>query len=88
MLKDRFNKIIDLTRLNNAYKAVFSSPDGDLVLKHLMKTFHVYRPTFSSSATDTAFKEGQRHVVLSVLRFVCKDQEQLKKYIEETITDE
>lgn len=87
-LLDRFKQLADISRLNDAYKAVFNTPDGDLVLKHLMKTFHVYRPSFSSDANVTAFKEGQRHVVLSILRFVCRDKEQLKKYMEEGIKDE
>jgi hypothetical protein len=53
-----------------------------------MKSFHVYRPTFSSDAAEAAFKEGQRHVVLSILRFICRDPEKLKKQLEEVIADE
>jgi hypothetical protein len=87
-LKDRFKQVADTVRLNDAYRATFHTPDGDLVLRHLMKSFHVYRPTFSSNAAEAAFKEGQRHVVLSILRFICRDPEQLKKQLEEVITDE
>jgi hypothetical protein len=88
ILKDRFQQVADTMRLNDAYKAVFKTPDGDLVLRHLMKSFHVYRPTFSSNAADAAFKEGQRHVVLSILRFICRDANQIKKQLEEVIADE
>jgi hypothetical protein len=87
-LLDRFSRIADISRLNDAYKATFTSPDGDLVLKHLMKTFNVYKPTFTTDPATTAFREGQRHVVLSILRFVCRDKEQIKKYIEEGLTNE
>ena len=66
-LLDRFSRIADISRLNDAYKATFTSPDGDLVLKHLMKAFNVYKPTFTTDPATTAFREGQRHVVLSLL---------------------
>lgn len=71
-----------ITRIHDSYKAVFDSPDGQRVMKHLCKHFNVTNPKFSTDPYLTAFKEGQRHVVMSILKYVNKDQSVLINQIE------
>jgi len=82
-----FSDILKDRRLTHeSYRRIFASPDGQIVLKHLMKKFNVASPTFVNGDTHaTAFREGQRHVVLSILKFVNKD---INQEIQEQIEDE
>lgn len=67
-----------------AYKQIFGSPTGQKVLHDLMKTHYVMASTFTSEAThETAFKEGERAVVLRILKLTQIDLSQMQKYIEE-----
>lgn len=76
-------------RLHDSYQSVFDTPSGEVVLHHLMKLFHVTTPTFTHGDSHaSAFKEGQRHVVLSILRYVNKDHDQILKQINQYNVDE
>lgn len=46
-----------------AYKKVFGSPEGKIVLYHMMSRYHVL-----NQHNGDALKEGQRSVVLDVLK--------------------
>lgn len=50
--------------LKSAYKRILDSDDGEVVLRDLEHRFHFHASTYSSEATDTAYREGQRTVVL------------------------
>ena len=52
--------------LRNAYKLLFDTDDGKVVLEDLQRRFHIHGSTFSSEPTDTAYREGQRTVVLFI----------------------
>jgi hypothetical protein len=49
------------------YARVFSSPDGRLVLEDLRKSFGDRTSFVAGDPYAAAFKEGSRHVFLSVL---------------------
>ena len=50
------------------YETVFSTKVGGRVLADLMATFHMGRSShMSGDACETAFREGERHVVLHIL---------------------
>lgn len=50
------------------YETVFSSEAGQRVLADLMASFHMGRSSHTSGDShETAFREGERHVVLHVL---------------------
>lgn len=56
------------------YKELFSLPQGQTVLRHLIKTYHVLKPSFvPGDPNGTAYQEGQRSVVLSIMRWAGKD---------------
>lgn len=82
-----FSRLLKDRKLTHeSYRRAFCSPDGQIVLRHLMKKFNVASPTFVNGDTHaTAFREGQRHVVLSILKFINKD---INQEIEEQINDE
>lgn len=73
----------DLIRLNELYRATFESPTGEEVLKHLVQKAKVLDPIPVGDPIQSAFFEGQRHLVLSILRFINKDMSYLTKLIEE-----
>lgn len=52
--------------LRAAYKTLFDSSDGQTVLEDLERRFHIHGSVFSTEATDTAYREGQRTVVLFI----------------------
>ena len=56
--------------LRATYRALFNTDDGQEVLKDLQIRFHIHRPVFSTDAAETAFRDGQRSVVLMVQSFL------------------
>jgi hypothetical protein len=75
--------------LHKDYETVFKSPAGINVLNHLAKKFNISSPTYTQGDTHmTAFREGQRHVVLTILKFVNKDSNQLLQQTKDIIEDE
>lgn len=66
-----------------AYQAVFRSPNGEIVLKDLMKIHHVLSNTFNGDANQTIFKEGERNVVLRILSLLNMDAANLLERIEQ-----
>ncbi len=56
----------DPEELRAAYKMLFESNDGQIVLDDLERRFHVFSSVFSTESTDTAYREGQRTVVLFI----------------------
>tara|TARA_B110000503_G_C7061245_1_gene376738 strand:- start:15 stop:227 length:213 start_codon:yes stop_codon:yes gene_type:complete len=48
------------------YNRVFTSEDGIQLLEDIKKRCNVYTTSFSPDAHETAFREGQRSVVLFI----------------------
>ncbi len=70
-----------------AYKAVFTGPEGEMVLQDLMRTHWVGNTTFDEgNPRKTIFREGERNVVLRILTLLQIDlkeyQERIKSYEE------
>lgn len=74
-MDDPFKAIENRARLQEMYRRVFESPEGREVLTHLGKVAGVCETSFSVGTTDreTCFKEGKRHLILSVIRFIERD---------------
>lgn len=70
----------DLVR---AYKNTFSTDEGKMVLHNLMKTFHVLNSTMDANPNEVMFKEGERSVVLRILRTIGTDPNELEKILNE-----
>jgi|TARA_S200002703_G_C3696630_1_gene213943 hypothetical protein len=56
----------DIRAIREAYQLVFNTEDGQTVLEDLKKRFHIHGTVFSTEPTDTAYREGQRTVVLFI----------------------
>lgn len=68
-----YDKIINTFnyKKSDAYKAVFSTPEGKEVLKDLIEFCHVNDPTHVIGDThQTAYREGERRVALRILGFL------------------
>lgn len=73
----RFNKVA-------SYKQIFNSEAGKRVLEDMMTTHWVLSSTYSGEDThEAAFKEGERAVVIRILKLIQLDLAQMQKYIEE-----
>jgi len=68
----------DVRAIRDAYQLVFNSEDGQKVLEDLKKRFHIHGTVFSTEPTDTAYREGQRTVVLFIQSMLL-DWDQLLK---------
>lgn len=64
------------------YKRVFSGEDGSKVLQDLMANHYMAGTTLTSDSHITAFNEGQRNVVLRILKLVKEDIGAIEKRIE------
>lgn len=52
--------------LKATYKSVFESDDGKQVLEDMEKRFGLFRTSYVPDSNETAFREGQRDVVLFI----------------------
>ncbi|RMF55083.1 hypothetical protein D6745_03210 [Candidatus Woesearchaeota archaeon] len=68
--------------LIQAYKTVFSSPEGKKVLSHLMRSHGFYSTSFvEGDMFATAFNEGGRNVVMQILKKININLDELEKQI-------
>ena len=56
--------------LRAAYKFILKSNDGDVIMEDLQLRFHIHAPLFSADPYETAFRDGQRSVVLFMLNML------------------
>lgn len=72
-------------RVAQAYQAVFESPQGEVVLAHLAKNCHVFEPVaVQGDPYMTYMRDGERRVVLSILRMLDYDASKLQQLMENT----
>ena len=69
--------------LKGFYKRTFETDDGQKVLEHMEVRFYLNTSTYSSEATDTAYREGQRTVVLFIKNMLTEWDQRLKDQINE-----
>jgi hypothetical protein len=81
----RVRKVVsDKASLHDAYRSVFENPKGRMVLKHLCREGHVLSSTFvAGDPYQSALNEGERRIVLSILKFINKNPDELLRQIEE-----
>ncbi len=61
------------------YRELFSTDFGKEVLHDLCKSCHVYHSTFDNNPQEMAYREGERSVVLRILRTINIDPLELDK---------
>ena len=67
--------------LRAAYKLILKSKDGERVLADLEARYHINGSTFSVDPCETAYREGQRTVVL-FLKSMLKDKPKREDMVE------
>lgn len=65
-----------------AYKQVFKSQQGEIILHDLMKSFSILKPVNVENAQKAAYQEGQRSVVLAIMALMEYDEAALAREIE------
>ena len=83
-------KLKDMLALRSSYRRVFDQSDSaQRVLRHLCKVGFVGRTTFvHGDSHQTARNEGMREIVVSILRFIHRDDDALRKQIEQAYEQE
>lgn len=77
--RDQFDKL----ELARAYRDVFTTPQGQIVLKHLITVCGVLTPTYvRGDSHETAHNEGRRDVVVGILRMLNTDPDALSNMLE------
>lgn len=69
--------------LTQAYQSVFSSPEGKMVLYDLIDEHGVLGNVMSPDARETAYRDGQRMVVLRIIDTLRMDWSQLEHLLDE-----
>ena len=60
-------RALQIDKNNQLFRVLFTSPDGEAVLRDLMMKFYKYSSHVPGDSHTTAFKEGQRQVVIYIL---------------------
>ena len=61
---------MNIEDLRAAYKLLLNTDDGLEIMEDLELRFHVRSPVFSDNPYETAFRDGQRSVVLYLQNMV------------------
>lgn len=77
------NRQKEKNNISYAYKRLFSTEDGQIVLKDLMRAGHFDQPSFDADPYLTAFNEGERHLLLRIIRTINSDPEKLLQLIKD-----
>lgn len=64
-----------------AYKRVFDSEDGKIILADLMKSCHYLNSTFDKDPYETHFNEGARSVVVRILKTTNTSMDKLNEML-------
>ena len=63
-------------RLVDAAKEIFGNESGEVVLEQMKKNYGFYSPNFSSDPHETSYREGQRSVVLYIMKLISEEPHQ------------
>ena len=71
-------------QLREDYIAVFSTPVGQRVLRHICSKAFVLESTFViGDPNATMLNEGSRRLALSIMRYVARNDQELQQKVEE-----
>lgn len=76
-----FGKKLKETTL--AYKRVFESEEGRLVLKDLMKCCNFLNSSVGKDSNETFFNEGSRSIILRILKTTAMSLEDIEQYVKQ-----
>ena len=64
--------------LRAAYKFILESNDGEVIMEDLELRFHIRSPVFSNDPYETAYRDGQRSVIL-FMQNMLKEQKPIEE---------
>lgn len=68
-------------KIAQAYRRLFATDDGQVVLEDMMRTFHVFSSVMDGTSEETAHKEGERSVVLRIMKHINTDPRKLQEIL-------
>lgn len=71
--------------LSASFKKVFENEDGERVLRFLMKECGLLKPKIITEPNLLLVRQGQQHIVLSILRILGKDTIEITEQIKESM---
>lgn len=82
---DQVRRILGMKRqIHRSYDAVFSTPEGSIVLGHIVKEGFVTHTTFvAGDPQQTTLNEGSRRLALSILRMARTNHKDVVRQIEQ-----
>ena len=72
-------------RIKSAYKKTFGTEEGQIVLMDLMQSLGAMSTTFDKDPYVSAFNEGKREAVLSIIHTIEMDLETYQKQMKSAI---
>lgn len=63
------------------YREFFNTDNGKIVLHDLCKACHIYNSTYDDNPQQMAYREGERSVVLRILKTINIDPYELDKLL-------
>jgi len=82
------DKIKERLYLQSKFRAVFDNKDGEEVLAYLMKVSGITKPQIIADPNMCLVRQGQQHIVLSILRIIGKDPMEITEQIKESMKHE
>ena len=77
-------RLLDKHRaVRRSYRAIFNTPDGEEVLKHICKMCFVFNTSMNTQGL-TEFNEGRRSIALEIMAILHKDEDDMLNMIRET----
>ena len=82
-------KLRPFTNIHESYKTVFETPDGQKVLKHMMRVGYVDScPYVPGDPHESSHRMGMQRFVLSILKQLRMSTGEIKNTIEEMQDDD
>jgi hypothetical protein len=91
-LVEKFDQIQELAgrkrHIHRSYDAVFGTPEGEVVLCHIMAEGFISRTTFvAGDPNQTMLNEGSRRLALSILRMARANHKELIRQLEKQMQE-
>lgn len=87
-VKARIKLLTNRLETFRAYRKTFSTSEGQMVIQHLMKEVGILRPKIVTDPSLLLVRQGQQHVVYSILKIIGKDPIELQNEISQSLQQE
>jgi hypothetical protein len=90
---EKFDQVRDILMrrktVHRSYAAVFGTPEGDVVLQHILSEGFVGKSTFvANDPNQTILNEGSRRLALSILRMARTNHKEAMLQIERHLQEQ